>query len=165
MSTTSGNSQDRIATSIRGGTATNVVTERVVIRAEARSHNSEFRERIVTEINKAFLRAARKVRNHRKQQGKIRVHGHLDYEAYQLSPQEPCVAAAITAVVQEGFEPELAIANGGLDANWLMLHGIPTVSLGCGQKNIHTTSEQLDIKEFLTARRIALRLATDIESR
>ena len=75
------------------------------------------------------------------------------------------IAAAITAVVQEGFEPELAIANGGLDANWLMLHGIPTVSLGCGQKNIHTTSEQLDIKEFLTARRIALRLATDIESR
>ena len=150
---------------IRGGAATNVVTDRVVIRAEARSHDPKFRKRIVAEIDKAFLRAARKVRNHRKQRGEIRLHGHLDYESYRLSSQEPCVAAAVDAVVQEGLEPELAIANGGLDANWLMVHGIPTVSLGCGQKNIHTTSEQLDIKEFLAARRIALRLATDIESR
>jgi tripeptide aminopeptidase len=150
---------------IRGGAATNVVTDRVVIRAEARSHDPKFRERIVAEIDKAFLRAARKVRNHRKQRGEIRLHGHLDYESYRLSPQEPCVTAGVDAVVQEGLEPELAIANGGVDANWLMVHGIPTVSLGCGQKNIHTTGEQLDIKEFLAACRIALRLATDIESR
>ena len=150
---------------IRGGAATNVVTDRVVIRAEARSHNPKFRERIVTKINQAFQRAARNVRNHRGQHGEIRVRGRLDYEAYQLSPREPCIAAAVNAVVQEGWEPELAIANGGLDANWLKVHGIPTVSLGCGQKNIHTTSEQLDIKEFLAARRIALRIATDTESR
>ena len=150
---------------IHGGAATNVVTDRVVIRAEARSHDPKFRERIVAEIDKAFLRAARKVRNHRKQRGEIRSHGHLDYESYRLSPQEPCVAAGVEAVVQEGLEPELAIANGGVDANWLVVHGIPTVSIGCGQKNIHTTGEQLDIKEFLAACRIALRIATDIESR
>ena len=119
----------------------------------------------MTKINQAFQRAARNVRNRRGQHGEIRVRGRLDYEAYQLSPREPCIAAAVNAVVQEGWEPELAIANGGLDANWLKVHGIPTVSLGCGQKNIHTTSEQLDIKEFLAARRIALRIATDTESR
>jgi hypothetical protein len=32
--------------------------------------------------------------------------------------------------------------------------------LGCGQRYIHTTAEELDISEFHTARRIALRLAT-----
>ena len=39
-------------------------------------------------------------------------------------------------------EPELAITNGGLDANWLTAHGIPTVTLGCGQQNIHTAERR-----------------------
>ena len=56
-----------------------------------------------------------------------------------------------------GREPELAISNGGLDANWLTARGIPTVTLGCGQRNIHTALEQLDIADFHLARRVALR--------
>ena len=62
-----------------------------------------------------------------------------------------------------GFEVELAIANGGLDANWLFQHGIPAVSLGCGQLNAHTVNEQLDIEQFQRACKIALRLATGTE--
>ena len=60
----------------------------------------------------------------------------------------------------EGRQPELAVSNGGLDANWLSARGIPTVTLGCGQRNIHTVAEELDLSDFLLARRIALRLAT-----
>jgi tripeptide aminopeptidase len=40
-------------------------------------------------------------------------------------------------------------------------HGIPTVTLGCGQMQIHTTSEYLDIDAFQKACRIALFLATE----
>ena len=57
-------------------------------------------------------------------------------------------------------KPLLAISNGGLDANWLNAHGIPTVTLGCGQMNVHTTSEMLDLAAFRDACRIALWLAT-----
>ena len=46
------------------------------------------------------------------------------------------------------------------DANWLNAHGIPTVTLGCGQMNIHTTSEMLDLAAFRDACRVALWLAT-----
>ena len=42
--------------------------------------------------------------------------------------------------------------------------GIPTVTLGCGQVNIHTTSESLDIGQFQTACRVALVLATGSET-
>ncbi len=48
---------------IQGGDATNVVTDRVHLRAEARSHDSAFRQRIVEEIDKAFHRAVKKVKN------------------------------------------------------------------------------------------------------
>ena len=64
------------------------------------------------------------------------------------------------AVEATGLEPELAISNGGLDANWLYQHGIPTVSLGCGQINQHMVSEALSVKDFEAACQIALRLAS-----
>jgi tripeptide aminopeptidase len=148
---------------IRGGEATNVVTDRVTLKAEARSHDPEFRERVVKEIHRAFERAVGEVRNAGGRRGSVKIDGRLDYEAFRLARDEPCVVAATAAVRAEKREPELAISNGGLDANWLTAHGIPTVTLGCGQRNIHTAAEELDIAEFQLARRIALRLATATE--
>lgn len=145
---------------IAGGEATNVVTDHVRLRAEARSHDPKFRERIVKEIEAAFKRAAGAIRNTAGKCGRVVIDGQFDYEAFRLAVDEPCVVAASSAVEAEGLTPKLGITNGGLDANWLTAHGIPTVTLGCGQRNIHTTTEELDIAEFQQARRIALRLAT-----
>ena len=150
---------------IQGGDATNVVTDHVRIRAEARSHDPKFRQQIVKEIVEAFKRARALVRNIHGKSGSVQFQGRLDYESFRLSREEPCVVEAVRAIEAEGLEPELAVTNGGLDANWLSAHGLPTVTLGCGQRNIHTTQEELDIAEFHTARRIALHLATAADSR
>jgi len=145
---------------IQGGEATNVVTDSVRIRAEARSHQPRFRQRIVAEIEKAFHQAAAEVKNAAGATGSVQIDGRLDYESYRLNDQEPCVRLAAEAVRAIGREPELAVTNGGLDANWLVKHGVPTVSLGCGQLNPHTVSEALLVPDFQDACRIALRLAT-----
>lgn len=145
---------------ISGGQATNVVTDHVELRAEARSHDPKFRLRIVDEIEKAFHRAARKVKNIDKQAGSVMIDGQLDYESFRLEETEPCVQAAREAVEAESLEADLAIANGGLDANWLSARGIPTVSLGCGQNEIHTVDEWINLDEYMHAVRVALRLAT-----
>jgi tripeptide aminopeptidase len=149
---------------IHGGEATNVVTDHVRLRAEARSHDARFRARIVREMERAFRRAARQVRNTAGRRGEVKINGQLDYESFRLARDEPCVVAAVASVKATGHEPELAISNGGLDANWLTARGIPTVTLGCGQRNIHTAQEELNIADFHLARRIALRLATGSES-
>jgi tripeptide aminopeptidase len=146
---------------ISGGDATNVVTDHVHIRAEARSHDPKFRQRIVKEIEAAFKRAAAAVRSVDGAYGHVEFEGRLDYESFRLSRDEPSVAMAAAAIEAEGLATEFAVTNGGLDANWLTAHGIPTVTLGCGQRDIHTARETLDIAEFHRARRIALRLATD----
>ena len=54
----------------------------------------------------------------------------------------------------------MRISNGGLDANWMVAHGIPTVTLGCGQQDIHTVTESLHVESYLQACRIGLQLAT-----
>ena len=143
-----------------GGDATNVVADRVTVRAEARSHIARFREKIVREIEQAFHRAAKEVKSWDGKRGSVTIDGRLDYEAFRLPADSDCVRLAEEAVTAAGRVPIQAISNGGLDANWLNAHGIPTVTLGCGQMNVHMTSEMLDIAGFQDACRIALKLAT-----
>lgn len=146
---------------IQGGAATNVVTDHVLLKAEARSHDPKFRKQIVKEIEQAFERAAKKVTSVSGVCGKVKFDGRLDYESFRLADNEPSVLAAEDAIRALGGEPMRAISNGGLDANWMTAHGIPTVTLGCGQNAIHTISEKLEIAPFERACRIALRLATE----
>jgi tripeptide aminopeptidase len=145
---------------IQGGEATNVVTDHVAIRAEARSHNPEFRKRIVDEIEAAFQRAAAEVRSAEGHAGSIEFERRMDYESFELPADEPCVLAAESAVQSVGLTPNRAISSGGLDANWMTERGLPAVTLGCGQVAPHTVAEALDIREFELACRIGLRLAT-----
>ncbi len=148
---------------IQGGLATNVVTDRVLVKAEARSHDPKFRKRILSEIEGAFRRAAREVRNDKGKRGRVKIDSHLDYESFLLAADEPCVLAAEAAVRGIGRRPQRAVANGGVDANWITAHGIPSVTIGCGQINQHMASEALNVADFQDACRIGLRLATATE--
>lgn len=149
---------------IAGGEATNVVTDRVTLKAEARSHDPSFRERIVREITRSFERAVKEVRNASGERGSVRMDGRLDYESFRLPEDQPCVVAADQAIRACGGESFHAVTNGGVDANWLFSHGIPSVTLGCGQINPHMTSEALDLAQFELACRISLLLATGCEA-
>ncbi len=149
---------------INGGAATNVVTDSVHLRAEARSHNRKFRKKILDEITKAFRRAAKQVANVNGKTGKVKITSRLDYESFLLDENDPCVQAAEQAIRQVGGTPITAIANGGVDANWLSARGLPTVTFGCGQVNPHMVTEQLDIQQFEKACDLALALAQGDEA-
>lgn len=144
---------------IEGGEATNVVTDLVHIRAEARSHDPEFRKEMLVEYEKAFLNAADAIQNAEGSSGKVTFNNNLVYESFRLPEDDPSLAEAERVIRTLGHEPERTIANGGLDANWLTANGIPTVTLGCGQKDAHTVRETLQLDEFEEACEVALRLA------
>lgn len=145
---------------VDAGVATNVVADHARLHVEARSHNKAFRARIVREVEAAFKRAVKRVVSSEGRRGSVSFDGQLNYESFRLPTSDPSLAAARGVLRELGHEPEIAIANGGLDANWLMSHGIHTVSLGTGQRNIHTVDEELDLEQFQLSRRVAWRLAT-----
>ena len=64
------------------------------------------------------------------------------------------------AVEPLGLEPIPLFSNGGLDANWLVKHGLPTVTFGAGQNEVHTVHEFVDLPEFANGCRLAVALAT-----
>jgi len=145
---------------IHGGEATNVVTDHVVLRVEARSHDPVFRKKIVAAIEKAFKNAVKSVTSDEGKLGTVKFDGRLDYESFAIPANSEVVQVAKGVVEEMGLETEFAIANGGLDANWLNARGLPTVSMGCGQRNQHMVTETLHIDEYLTACHIALKIAT-----
>ena len=145
---------------IRGGAATNVVTDRVDLQAECRSHDAAFRKKIVEAFITAFAKASKSLKNSAGKTGSVEFDVQHKYESFKLAMSEPTVIASMEAIQKCGLEPAAKISNGGLDANWMTQHGFPTVTLGCGQDGIHTTSETLDLEHFQYACRIALDLAT-----
>lgn len=145
---------------IHGGDATNVVMDKLHLKAEARSHNPNFRSKIVTAIRKAFEKAAKEIKNVDGKSGRITFSTRHKYESFKLDAQDPVVQTALSAMQALGLEPITRISNGGLDANWMNAHGLPTVTMGCGQHGIHTVNEELHVEEFLNACRIGLLIGT-----
>jgi tripeptide aminopeptidase len=77
-----------------------------------------------------------------------------------MDAEEPAVARAKRAARAIGLQPRTMLSNGGLDANWLVKHGVPTVTFGAGQAEIHTVHEYVDVPEFLQGCRMAVAIAT-----
>jgi hypothetical protein len=63
------------------------------------------------------------------------------------------------------MEPTTVFSNGGLDANWLVKHGLPTVTFGAGQFEVHTVKEYVNLAEFADGCRVAVAVATLAEER
>jgi tripeptide aminopeptidase len=145
---------------IRGGEATNQVTDHVFVRGESRSHDPRFVKRITATYRKAFERAARSVRNREGQRGSVEFRAETDYEPFRIPASAAVVRHARATARSIGLEPSLIVADGGLDANWLSAKGLPTVTLGAGQHAPHTVDEYIEVSEFLDGCRLAVALAT-----
>ena len=72
----------------------------------------------------------------------------------------PVVKRAAAAVSAVGGAPVIRAANGGLDANWMVRHGFPTVTFGAGQNEPHTIDEWINLDEYDRACALAVQLAT-----
>jgi tripeptide aminopeptidase len=142
------------------GDATNVVTDYVRVKGEARSHDARFFKEIAKAYATAFRKAGAAVTDDKGRGAKVRFFSRLDYYPFRLKPAAAVVRHAEAAALAAGLTPTLRVGNGGLDANWLVRHKIPTVTFGAGQNNIHTIEEYVDLKGFHEGCRMAVELAT-----
>jgi len=141
------------------GEATNVVTDAVHIKGESRSHDPKFFREITNAYKSAFADACCQVKDHEGKTGKVKFTSRTDYHPFRIKDDAPVVQRAIEAVKAIDREPSTKVTNGGLDANWMVKHGIPTVTFGAGQNDIHTVKEWVDVPEFLEGCKLAVELA------
>jgi len=142
------------------GDATNVVTDYVYVRGEARSRDAKFAAAIAEAYEKAFKKAESEVKDAAGETANVKFSKQHAYPPFNLNEDSPILNHAKRAAESIGFTPKIVFSNGGLDANWLVKHGIPTVTIGAGQKEVHTIKEYVDLKEFADGCRMAVALAT-----
>jgi tripeptide aminopeptidase len=145
---------------IRGGEASNQVTDHVLVRGESRSHTPAFIDEITAAYRDAFARAAASVTDDRGRAGAVEFKAERDYQSFRMAEDSPPVALALAAARRLRLEPATYVANGGLDANYLNARGVPTVTLGAGQHSPHTVDEYVDVREYLTGCRLLVAIAT-----
>jgi tripeptide aminopeptidase len=142
------------------GDATNVVTDYAWLKGEARSPEDAFTAKITVGLREAFEQARTQVTDTEGETAKVEFTSVAAYPPFHLSEDSDAVRRAVTAVRALGMEPGFVFSNGGLDANWLDRKGIPTVTIGAGQYEIHTIKEYVHLPEYLQGCRVAVELAT-----
>ncbi|HHX43502.1 MAG TPA: M20/M25/M40 family metallo-hydrolase [Chloroflexi bacterium] len=135
---------------IAGGTATNIVPDRVEIQGEARSR-SEAKLQTQTE---AMVRALEE----RAQANGARVDIEVtrQYDPYRLGAEDPVVALVTGAMRSVGIEPIMVATGGGSDANVFNAAGVATVQISCGMAEVHTCEEHVALADMVSTARIVL---------
>jgi len=135
-----------------GGTATNVVTERVDILAEARSIQQDKLMKQIEHMKQAFMEAEKKFA------AKIDFKYEIMYPSFRYTEEMPVVQKAVEAIKAIGRTPILTASGGGSDANVMNGYGIPTINMGVGYEKIHTTAERMPIKELIKTTELVLEI-------
>ena len=142
------------------GDATNVVTDYVHLVGEARSTDAAFAVKITEAFEAAFTKAKGEVKDADGNMAEVTFQTRTAYPPFLMSEDDPAVQRAKKAAKAMGLEPVTMVSAGGLDANWLVKHGVPTVTFGAGQAEIHTVNEYVVIPEFAQGCRLAVAIAT-----
>jgi tripeptide aminopeptidase len=142
------------------GDATNVVTDYAFIKGEARSPELTFASQIVDGYEAAFAKAKAAVTDHEGDTAEVTFRRQPAYPPFELGKDTPVVQRATKALKLLGIEPTYLFSNGGLDANWLDKHGVPTITIGAGQAEIHTIKEYVRLDEYEKGCRLGVLMAT-----
>ena len=128
---------------ISGGKATNIVPDLVVLEGEARSRDAAKWARQTREICRAIEEAAAKFA------GQAELQVATEYHEFNLDATTLPVRVAREAAQALGLPFSVNKTGGGSDANVFNRKGIPTVVLGIGMKQVHTTEEYISVADLL----------------
>ncbi|MCX5791187.1 MAG: M20/M25/M40 family metallo-hydrolase [Elusimicrobia bacterium] len=152
---------------ISGGNAINIVPPLVELSGEARSHDPAKLRRQTRHMEDCLKRAVKKI--------KVRADGHIITPRYEFlveqkfpnlridktNPVLPLIAAAMRA---EGLKMKPSISGGGTDGNIMYGHGIKAPILATGMREVHTTREYLDLKDFFGCARLTMRVIAGLST-
>ncbi len=124
---------------IRGGTATNVVAERCVLEAEARSLDHDTVEALVTEMVDHLDDAANAA------ECDLDVAIEQVFKGYRTRPSAPQVVLAERALRACGYEPRHISTGGASDANSLEAQGFSCTNLADGTQGNHQPDERIPV--------------------
>ena len=142
---------------VSGGTAVNIVPNRVMLTGEVRSHDEEKLERqtqaMVACLQDAAAGATLEL-DGRMHETRVESRIRREYDRMDVSHDTAIVQRVHEAARNLGFAVDTVAKGGGCDANVFNKRGLQVANLASGMRDIHTVHEWLDVNDLVTAARI-----------
>jgi tripeptide aminopeptidase len=146
---------------IQGGEATNIITNLVTLRGEARSHDDAKLEAQTAHMIKCLEDAAAKYEvtvDGVTTKASVESHVTREYHAMDVPDDSRVVRLVIQAASRMGLDVKTLASGGGCDANIFNKRGIECANLGTGMRAIHTVKEWLDVKDMYASAEMTLEI-------
>jgi tripeptide aminopeptidase len=128
---------------IAGGTATNIVPERCVLRAEARSRDDAKAAALVERMLQAITIAAAETGVD------VSIDVQEEYHGYRHGEDALPVRLAAAAIAETELTMTMLSGNGGSDGNVFNARGLPSLTLGVGYERVHSPQEQMRLDRLV----------------
>ena len=144
---------------IQGGEATNIITNFVLLRGEARSLDEDKLNKQTEHMVKCLEDAAAKYEvtvAGVTTKGRVEAHVNREYYAMDVPESSRVVQLVYEAAKRKGLKVEAVASGGGCDANIFNKRGIECANFGTGMRAIHTVKEWLDVKDLYASAEMTL---------
>ena len=128
---------------VAGGTATNIVPERCMLRAEARSRDDAKAAALVERMLQAITLAAAETGVD------VDIDVQDEYRGYRHGEDALPVRLAAAAIAETGLTMTMLSGNGGSDGNIFNARGLPSLTLGVGYERVHSPQEQMRLDRLV----------------
>ena len=142
---------------IKGGTETNIVCEKVEIKAEARSRNKQKLEEQTAHMKECFEKAVQMYG------GSVDFRAESEYPSFDIPKDSGIVSILKKATKAAGLELQLVETGGGSDTNIINSKGIQAVDLSVGMDMVHSVEEQILIDDFVKAAGFLTAIISSVE--
>lgn len=142
---------------IHGGQATNIICDKVEVRAESRSRDGEKLKRQTGHMRECFEKAAEKFG------GKIEFISAQEYPAYVIEEKDEIISILRNAAEEAGLELLLETTGGGSDTNIINGKGIKAIDMSIGMEKVHSVEEQINIGDMVRAAEFLIAIIKNIE--
>lgn len=147
---------------ISGGTATNIVPDRVSIAGEVRSHSEAKLAAFTREMEEAFQKMVAEWTDPARGavQPKLVFTANQEYPAMRVDRNDPVIRRVEKAATSLARTLRYEVAGGGSDANIFNRHGRPCVIIGTGMNKVHTTEETICLDDMARTAELVISILT-----
>lgn len=138
---------------IKGGKATNIVPDEVVINGEVRSFITSEVDKKINEI-KNILSETLKPEDYS-------FSVEREYECYEFPEDNELVQTVAQNISKTGITPYYFKTGGGSDANAFNKNGLEIVNVSCGMMQPHSLDEYVEIEDMVKVTELCVYLCTE----
>ncbi len=144
---------------VEGGMAVNIVPNQVILKGEARSHDSDKLKRQTEHMRRCLEEAAARHSlefDGKRHQARVEAKIERDYDRMDVPESAAIVQLVHAAARNLHLDVKTHATGGGCDANVLNQKGLVVANLGTGMREIHTVNEWLDLKDLYLSAQMVL---------